>query len=176
MNTDIASIVFEGVTQGMAFFSGSFFIAAIKFFLFVYVVVLFVDIVLLLVLRGISGDLKKALFASDRPLVSRSALIKRWEKILVRLEDENPSQYKVALLEADTLAEEILGGIGYSGATMGEKLGNVKGGQLETRELLVEAHTVRNRVVHEKDFPLSREETEKCLELYRKFFDEVELF
>lgn len=176
MNVDIASILFEIAGQAIEFFSGSFFIAALKFFLFVYVMVLFADVVLLLVLRGISGDLKRVLFATDRPFITRSTLIKRWEKILARLESENQSQYKVALLEADTLAEEILEGIGYAGATMGEKLDHVKSGQLETKESLAMAHAVRNRVVHETDFLLSREEVQQCLEMYKQFFDEVELF
>jgi hypothetical protein len=176
MDIDIISIVFGGGGKAAEFFSSSFFVLALKFFLFVYVMVLLVDIVLLLVLRGLSSDFKKVLFGSDRPLMARSTVIKRWEKILARLEQDNPSQYKVALLEADALADEILSGIGFKGTTMAEKLENIKGGQLETKEGLIEAHAIRNRVVHETDFVLSREEAEKCLDTYKRFFDEVELF
>ena len=170
---NVAYGIGNGVIQ---FFSHSFLIAALKFFLFVYVAVLFVDIVILLMLRGLSGDLKKTLFGAERPLLSRSTVIKRWEKILSRLEETNPSQYKVAVLEADAFADEMLSGIGYKGATMAEKLATIHPGQLETREDIVEAHQIRNRIVHETDFVISQEDARKCLGAYRKFFDEVELF
>src|SRR3989344_5240105 len=149
MNIDIFSLLY-GIGHSVSkFFADSFLIAALKFFLFVYVVVVLLDIVMLLMLRGLSVDLKNTLFGTSRPLVSRSGVIKRWEKILARLASENPSQHKVAVLEADVFADEILGRIGYKGTTMGEKLEAIHPGQLETRSLLVDAHQLRNRVVHE---------------------------
>lgn len=171
--TQLAFLLWTNITQ---FFEHSLVFLAVKFFLFVYVAVLFVDIVLLLVLKGLSSDLKTALYGTERPLVSKNKLIKRWEAILARLESGNPSQYKVALLEADALAEEILEGIGYKGVTMTERLGAVKGGQLETKDVLTAAHEVRNQIVHDATFTLSRDEAEQHLESYRQFFDEVELF
>jgi len=176
MEIDIFNILYV-IWQNLAqFLSNSFLMAAVKFSLFIYVVVLFIDIVLLLVLRGVSTDLKKALFGAPRPLLLRSTAINRFEKILARLSSGNPSQYKVAILEADAFADEILLGIGYKGATMTEKLAGVREGQLETKNLLTEAHQVRNRIVHEIDFALSREEAEKWVAAYRAFFVEVELF
>jgi len=159
------------------FFTHSFFFSALKFFLFVYTFVLLADIIMLFILRGISGDLKKIMYGTqDRPLVPKNATLKRWEGILSRLESENPSQYKVALLEADALADEILASMGYVGQNMAEKLETAWAGQLETKDLLLEAHEVRNRVVHEENFVISREETERWLQNYRKFFEELELF
>ncbi|MEO8128671.1 MAG: hypothetical protein ABI822_16335 [Bryobacteraceae bacterium] len=147
-----------------------------RLFLFIYVGVLFVDIVLLLILKGLSSDLKTALYGTERPLASKNTLIKRFEAILARLDTDNPSQYKVALLEADAFADEILDGIGYKGVTMTEKLLQVQGGQLQTKEILAAAHEARNQIVHDPKFILSREEAKQYLEGYRKFFDEVELF
>jgi hypothetical protein len=138
--------------------------------------VLLADIVILFILRGVSVDIKKTLFGAERPLIRRSTIIARWEKILSRLQNGNPSQYKVAVLEADAFADEILSGIGYSGVTMAEKIESIHDGQLETKSDLVEAHKIRNRIVYEKDFVISLEDAQKLLENYRKFFDEVELF
>ncbi|MBI2439221.1 MAG: hypothetical protein HYV45_01310 [Candidatus Moranbacteria bacterium] len=176
MNVDIFFLLSEFGERAVSFFSNSFFITAIKFFLFVYVMILLADIVMLFLLRGFSSDLKQALFAANRPLLLRSTVITRWEKIRTRLHSDNPSQYKVALLEADAFADEVLAGIGYIGATMGEKIENIVDGQLETKAMLVEAHQIRNRIVREPDFSPSKEEVEKWLEQYKKFFDELELF
>ena len=153
----------------------SFFFLVLKFFLFVYVAVLLVDIVLLLVLKGLSSDLKAALYGAERPLASKNTVIKRFEAARARLRSSNPSQYKVAILEVDALADEILDGIGFKGATMKEKLDDVKGGQLENKELLVHAHEVRNQIVHDPKFTLSEEEAERYFGNYEKFFQEVEL-
>jgi hypothetical protein len=176
MEINIFSVLY-GIGQNIVqFFSSSFLVAAVKFFLFVYIVVLFIDIVLLLVFRGVSSDIKKTLFGTHRPLLLRSTAISRSEKILDRLKSNNPSQYKAAILEADAFADEILAGSGYKGATMTEKLESVQESRLETRNLLMEAHLVRNRIVNEVDLVLSREETEKWLAAYRAFFTEAELF
>jgi hypothetical protein len=175
MNVDIISLF--GIGQSVAYFlEHSFFIAAVKFFFFVYVMVLLVDLVILLILRGVSTDIKKTLFGAERPLLSRSQIINRWEKILSRLTSGNSSQYKVAVLEADAFADEVLSGIGYKGVTMAEKVASIHDGQLETKNELAEAHQIRNRIIHEADFSISLEDTQKCLDFYRKFFDEVELF
>ncbi len=171
--TQLSFFVWEKVTQ---FLEHSILFFTLKFFLFVYIGVLLVDIVLLLLLKGLSSDLKAALYGSERPLVTKSSLIKRWEAILGRLDTGNPSQYKVAILEADALADEILDGIGFQGATMTEKLEGVKGAQLGTKDLLIVSHEIRNQIVHDATFVLSREETENHLRNYKKFFDEVELF
>lgn len=171
--TQVAALLWLKTSQ---FFAHSVLFMTLKFFLLVYVIVLFVDIVLLLILRGLSSDLKNVLYGTARPLVSQNQLIRRWEAVRARLESGNPSQYKVALLEADALANEILDGIGHKGETMTAKLEGVRGKQLETKDLLAEAHTVRNSIVHDAAFVLSKEEAEHYLENYQKFFDEVELF
>lgn len=177
MEINVTQLLVTGATQIADFFEGSFLIAALKFFLFVYTFVLLADVIMLLILRGVSYDLKKMRFGTPNlPLIPKSATTKKWEAILSRLESENPSQYKVALLEADAMAEEVLMGMGYSGENMAEKLESVGAGHLETRDLLKEAHEIRNRVVHEENFVISREETERWLQSYHKFFEELELF
>lgn len=176
MEIDILGLVAGMIKSLLHFYDTSFFFAAVKFFLFVYVSVLFIDLILLLTLKGISTDFKKVLFGAERPLVSRNKMIVRWEAILDRLKSSNPSQYKVAILEADALADELLSGIGYKGSTMAEKLEKVSGGQLETKEVLLRAHEIRNQIVHEAGFVLSHDEALQWLEEYKKFFDELELF
>ncbi len=176
MDIDTMSLINGLWKNSVSFYSTSVFVLAIKLFLFVYVIVLFADIVMLLMLRGISSDIKKTLYGAKRPILSKSKAIVRFETILSRLKGENPSQYKVAILEADAFAEEILADIGYKGETMAEKLETVHEGQIESKELLAEAHLIRNRIVHEADFSLSREEARKWLDAYLAFFREMELF
>ena len=81
----------------------------------------------------------------------------------------------MAILEAEALAEEILTGIGWKGGHVEERLASVTDAQLESRPALLEAHRVRNAIILDPRYELSREEAEATLAKYRRFFDEVEL-
>ncbi len=166
-------VVFGAISQ---FIQSSAVFTALIWFLGFYTIVLFADMVMLLILRDIPGDLKKTLYGAKRPLVSQSKFQKRWNGIESRIHTGNPSQYKAAILEADALAEEMLSGIGFEGANMGERLAAVHEGQVATLEDLRVGHAMRNRIIQDPAFALSREEAEAALGRYRAFFEELELF
>lgn len=179
MNTDPFAIYDIGgvwLVYAAEFVQQSFVFSAIKTFLLVYVAVLVLDLILLLWLRGMGDDVKYMLHGTSRPLISKSQMIVRWEKILERIETENPSQYKVAVLEAEALAEEILSGIGWQGENMDVRLTAVTDSQLESRLGLLEAHQVRNAIIQNREYQISREDALSTLDRYKRFFDEVELF
>lgn len=159
-----------------AAFSNSALFTVLKWFLVVYTLVLIVDVILLVLLRGVTSNLKLQLYGTERPLVSKSKLSKRWNKINDRLRSSNSSEWKVAVLEADHLADELLQGSGYAGKNMGERLTNIHPGQLESFDQLKLAHATRNRIVNEPDFVVTKEEAEGLLQAYYKFFVELELF
>ncbi len=152
-------------------------VRTIKFLLLVYVVVLFIDIVILLSLRGVGRDLKMNLLGSDfRPLrFGKSGGERFFRNIASRLESGNPSQYKAAILEADALADKILASSRYTGKDMGERLSNIPAGHIETLSALLEAHSIRNRIVNDATFEIDLSEAERVMGLYRVFFEEMEL-
>ncbi len=171
------SYIFLNFGEALKYFwETSSVIAFLKFFLFVYCAVLFVDIILILSHVSIIGDLKMTLFQTKRPLQKRSTLIKRYEAILERLESENESQYKAAIIEGDAFADDMLKAIGYHGGNMKERLDGIKDYQLETKPDLVEAHTLRNQIINDPSFGVTKELAEETLARYKRFFDEIELF
>jgi glycerol dehydrogenase-like iron-containing ADH family enzyme len=101
-------------------------------------------------------------------------MLKRWMKIKKRLESDNPSQYKVAILEADKLADEILVYMAYKGANMTERLEEAKVEQLEDKEALIRAHKIRNQIIHQSDFPVDKELAEGTIAIYEKFLHHFE--
>lgn len=179
MDSDPSALYDIGGTwlvSAIDFFQHSFLFWSIKTFLFIYVVVLLIDLFLLLWLRGVKGDLQVTLHGASRPLIAKSKIIVRWEKILERLETGNPSQYKVAVLEAEAFAEEILTGIGWKGANIEERLASIGNAQLESRQALLAAHQIRNAIIRQPEYQISREDAQSTLDQYKRFFDEVELF
>ncbi len=166
--------ILEAVYQISAEFLNSFAFGAIKLVLLVYVTVLFADIAMLLVLRGLGSDFRQTLRGMDIPITSQDKMMKRWDKITKRLESDNLSQYKAAILEADAIASEILLGIGFKGENMTERIQQTHPGQLENSEDLLRAHETRNRIVQEKEFVINKDEAREIIKIYENFLKKLE--
>lgn len=177
MSTDIDFLSLLGILPVIwEAVQGSWVFRVLTWFLMVYTVVLIVDVVLLVLMRGVTENLKVQLYGTTRPILSKNKAEDRFRSIERRLESNNPSQYKVAVLEADQFADEVLRESGYDGANMGERLAGIQPGQLQSYEALKAAHTVRNRIVNEQNFMVSREEAQALVEEYKQLFRELELF
>jgi len=144
------------------------FMSFVKFFLIIYTLVLILDLILLLILRGIGGDIRTGLRGIDMPIISKSKMQKNWKKIRQRVDSKNVSQFKVAILEADAIVDDILKKIGYAGNDMAERLEQIKPGQFDYLEELKNIHQIRNRIVHEEDFVVDKKLTEETLDMYEK--------
>lgn len=170
---DPFALLFSGL---VTFWEESWLIAVLKFIVLVYTIVIIIDVILIVFLTDIKASVRENLTGGRRPTGSRSKYIRRWETILSRLESDNPSQYKVAILEADVFAEEILNTLGYHGSNMKECLDSMKDYDVETKDELVTGHAVRNRIINEPHFEPTREEAEATLRHFSNFFKEADLF
>lgn len=156
--------------------SGAF--TVIKFILAIYVLVLLVDLVLLLVQRGVAGNLRQIMYGMNMPkeLVSKKNKLRlQWDKIKKRLESPNESEYKVAIIEADNVIDDIIRRMGYKGDNLSERIQNVPAGQLEHLDEIRAAHEIRNRVIHEEDFAVSREQARDVIGNYEHFLRHFEV-
>jgi len=101
--------------------------------------------------------------------------VQKWDKIKKYLESGNSSDWKMAVIEADSLLDEIIKKIGYGGETLGERLSKIKPAQFKGLQDAWEAHKVRNKIVHEGErYEISKSKAEKTIELYEKTFKELE--
>ena len=164
------------VNSLITFWQESWLITVLKFLALIYVLVIIIDVILILTMTDLSASIRENLVGGHRPVGSSGKYIKRWETILSRLESGNPSQYKVAILEADVFAEEILEIFGYKGANMRERLEHLQDSDIETKDELVIGHAVRNRIINEPQFEPTREEAEATLRHFSNFFKEADLF
>ncbi len=168
-------IVSDNIVEAFVSFWNSDFFYFIKILIAIYVIVLFVDIVLLLIVRGLGKDIEIAVKGTTMPLTSKKKMKKRWEKIEKRLNTNNLSQYKVAILEADNLVNEILIKIGYKGNNMMERLKNVDKNQIEEIDNLINSHQIRNKIIYDKNFIIEKEYAHKIIIPYRNFMEEFDI-
>jgi len=97
----------------------------------------------------------------------------KWAKVLAHVNSTNPSDWRLAILEADIILNEMLDKMGYHGATMGDKLKSIEPSDFSTLQEAWEAHKVRNAIAHEgSDLNLNKAEAERVVRLFEKVFKE----
>jgi len=98
---------------------------------------------------------------------------KEWQRILTHVHSPNPSDWRLAILEADIILDEILDKMGYVGNSVGEKLKKADRADFRTIDSAWEAHKIRNQIAHEgADFVINERDAERVIALYKEVFDE----
>lgn len=98
----------------------------------------------------------------------------RFEDMLTHVASDNPNDWRLAIIEADVLLDELLKQHGYSGSSLGERLKNISATQLESIEDAWQAHKIRNQIAHEgADFILTKRVAEETVSRYRRVFADL---
>jgi hypothetical protein len=101
---------------------------------------------------------------------------KRWLDALAHTESENPNDWRLAIIEADIMLEELLGSLGFAGLTIGDKLKRASPQFFKSIDEAWAAHKVRNEIAHRgTDFVLTKRLTKETIEKYRRVFDEFSI-
>ena len=112
----------------------------------------------------------------DTGQISASVKNPKWEKIENHIESLNENDWKLAIIEADVILNEIINNLHLPGETMGEKMKAVEKSDFLTIDNAWEAHKIRNQIAHEgSDFILTQREARRVIELYRSVFEEFQI-
>ena len=95
-----------------------------------------------------------------------------WEKIMNFLNSENPSDWKLAILEADTILDALVQKMGYKGENLGERLKSIEASDFLTLNDAWEAHKVRNAIAHEAGYDITQREAKRVMKLFENVFRE----
>lgn len=97
----------------------------------------------------------------------------RWARILDQARSDAEHDWRLAILEADILLNELLDVQGFKGETMADKMKQADRANFNTIDLAWEAHKVRNRVAHEGSaHTLTAREARRVIGLYAQVFKE----
>lgn len=97
----------------------------------------------------------------------------RWNNILGHLMSSNPAEWRLAIIEADSMLDMLLTQLGFKGENMGEKLKSVDRDKFRSIGPAWEVHLVRNRIAHEgSSFQLNEREVKRIISLYEQIFKE----
>ena len=110
-----------------------------------------------------------------RPYGAKKAL-KEWVAIRKLIESKKEQDYKLAVIQADDLLEEILKKMGYKGENTSERLEQIDSSVLPEIKELIRVHKIRNNTVYDPDFKIDFETAKRALEVYEKSFRDLEVF
>jgi hypothetical protein len=96
-----------------------------------------------------------------------------WLEVESKINSVNPSDWRLAILEADILLFEMLEQMGLPGQNLGDKLKAADSSFFNSLNEAWQAHKVRNIIAHQgAGYQLSYNEAKKTVDLYRRVFEE----
>jgi hypothetical protein len=101
-------------------------------------------------------------------------LNKSWQKILLRLSKNDEANLRLALIEADNLFDDLLKQIRLPGESMADRLKYLDSSQISNIDEIWRAHKLRNIIVHNSEYPITRNEIEFGVRAYEKALKELE--
>lgn len=196
-STPIPAVGFDGLTpilnliSGNNTFSGSSAFGEVFGFLgsvwSVYVIIAYIFCIVLLVLyiyatvhKNLYVDLQTQQIRDGEKLYDEqfrgSPRSSRLEDVLTHSSSDNPSDWKLAIIEADIILDDLLKSRGFAGNSLGERLKSVSPQQLSSLNEAWEAHKIRNRIAHDgADFVLTKRLAQETIGRYRLVFNEFDL-
>ncbi len=115
-------------------------------------------------------DAQQPVAAKDVPRVHL-----RWNRVLEQANADTPESWRLAILEADIMLNELLDTLGYRGETMADKMREVDRARFNTIDQAWEAHKVRNEIAHRgSEHELNQREVRRVIGLYEHVFREFQ--
>jgi hypothetical protein len=107
------------------------------------------------------------------PVVNKN---EKWERVIAHLNSPNASDWRLAIIEADIMLDEMLRAQGYHGDSIGDMLKGVEKSDMLTLDAAWEAHKVRNRIAHDGSaYDLNEREVKRIGALYESVFREFKI-
>lgn len=98
----------------------------------------------------------------------------RWVRVEEHMNKDNISDWKIAIMEADNILDDIVERMGYPGKTLGERMKVIEPSDFPRLEEAWEAHKIRNQIAHKgTDFALDKGEAERVISMYKRVFKGV---
>lgn len=131
-------------------------------------------ILLIIKLQIIDGFLKIAGNFFLTHSFPKRHLNKSWQKILSRLIKSDEANLRLALIEADNLFDDLLKQMRIPGESMADRLKYVDSSQIPNIDEIWRAHKLRNVLVHNHEYPITRNEIESSVKAYEKALKELD--
>ncbi len=98
-----------------------------------------------------------------------------WSKVKKRIESEDESTRKLAIIEADDVLSKVLNQMGYEGDNLEESLKGVGKEIIPNKEDLIKVHKIRRDMVYDPNYNLSEGDAKEIIETYEETLEDLQL-
>lgn len=137
-------------------------------------VILIVSIVILIYRGGsFAIHMRHLWIAWKASPLPKNRMVKRWLVIKEAMGRDDPGGWRVAIIDADSMLDEVVAKLGYKGDTLEERLKNAVEYQFPSLENAWRAHQISDFLKEDSSYVLTREVAEQTIEIYRTIFTET---
>ncbi len=98
---------------------------------------------------------------------------RRWLEVEEHVHSNNPNDWKLAIIEADVMLENMLEEAGFAGNTIADRLRSASGRSFAHIDDAWQAHRIRNQIAHGgTDFVLTQKMAQATIIQFKKVFEE----
>lgn len=99
-------------------------------------------------------------------------IFSNWLQVESKLNSNYASDWKLAIIEADSILDRLIESLGYKGDAMGDRMKKIRPGQFPYLDEAWRVHKVRNFLAHDAAYELRRNAAVRTIDIYRKIFKE----
>jgi len=120
-------------------------------------------IVVLLIKVNIGSKVKKV-FSPSKPVpaFNKKRIQKKWIKIEKRLKTGAEANFKLAVLEADKIFNDILKDVGYEAEI-----------KISNKDEIKQAGKIKNKIIDDSEFSLTEIEAQKIVDAYKRGLEDL---
>ncbi len=124
--------------------------------------------------KGIGQSIERVEESVSAPGLVKEVFDENWQSVLDKMDLEDESSWKLAVIEADKILDDVLKRIGYQGEDMGERLKQITKTQLASIDEVWQAHKMRNNIVHDPGYQVSKGQARRAIEIYQRALQDME--
>lgn len=123
--------------------------------------------------RVVAAEKRELESLTQAAIAGESTQNERWQRILSYAASDDEELWRLAIIDADVMMDEMLESMGYPQDSLGEKLKSVEESDFRTLNRAWEAHKLRNTIAHKgSTYDLTRRELDAAINNYRQVFNE----
>lgn len=132
-------------------------------------------IVLIIKTEFVKSRVTNWMYTARKSSFPKTKILKNWALVMRRLQSFDEASFKLALIEADKIFDDLLQRIGYQGDTMADRLKKINREQIANIDAIWQSHKLRNQLVHNPDFHLTHDDVRRAVEAYEIAMKELEI-
>lgn len=105
--------------------------------------------------------------------IEKAEVLEQWAAICEKIEQQNISMARLAIIDADKLIDSILKKAQIGGEHMADRLDRISAEDYPSIQAVWRAHRLRNELVHSPAFEISIADAQRAINNYEAFLKEI---